>query len=384
MTQQPTAVAAYLQSFADGPGYLDFARVGPLSLSVISARGGAAEQLADPTSRTIDALMQAGPRSLALAAGIAGLPVQRMSYAPNTSTGLFQIAFALVPQGSCDQILIAADEFPANTYPWVRAHAAGRLAPVWLPRGAGPVTPELLSAAITDRTAAVSLSAVDFRTGHRADLTAIREVLGDRLLVVDGIQAFGTVPMDWAATDALVVGGQKWLRSGWGTGFIAVSDRLAERWDPLLAGWTGVSGISDYDGTIHPTLPGAGAMSITNHSPIDQAAFEAALELVRSVGVPWISSRILETGELLAQELRGTGAVVLGGSAAAHRSGILPFHPGGTSAPETHRALVAAGVSSTLHGDRIRLSVHATTTAESVAMVVAALRDQAGSRSTGG
>jgi selenocysteine lyase/cysteine desulfurase len=373
VTEQPDAASAYLQAFADGPGYLDFARVGPLSRQVISARADATGQLADPTSRTIDALMQAGPRSLALAARVAGLPVERLSFVPNTSTGLFQVAFALVPRGPRDQILIAAEEFPANTYPWVRAHAAGRLAPVWLPRGAGPVTPELLSAAVTDRTAAVSLSAVDFRTGHRADLTGIREVLGDRLLVVDGIQAFGAMPMDWAAADALVVGGQKWLRSGWGTGLIAVSDRLAEQWDPLLAGWTAVSGISDYDGTIHPTLPGAGAMSITNYSPIDQAAFESGLRLVDSVGVPWIHSRIVDTVDLLSEELRRTGAVVLTGDAAAGRSGIVPFRPGRITAPEAHRKLLDAGVSSTLHGDRVRLSVHATTTAQSVAMVVGAL-----------
>jgi selenocysteine lyase/cysteine desulfurase len=122
VTAQPDVAAAYLQAFADGPGYLDFARVGPLSRQVISARADATGQLADPTSRTIDALMQAGPRSLALAARVAGLPVERLSFVPNTSTGLFQVAFALMPQGPRDQILIAAEEFPANTYPWVRAH----------------------------------------------------------------------------------------------------------------------------------------------------------------------------------------------------------------------------------------------------------------------
>lgn len=69
---------------------------------------------------------------------------------------------------------------------------------------------------------------------------------------------------------------------------------------------------------------------------------------------------------------------MIGSEVTAQQSGIVPFRPARTSAPEAHRTLQAAGVSSTLHGDRIRLSVHATTTPESVAMAVAALGHQAG------
>ena len=366
------ARTSYLASFAEGPGYLDFARVGPMSRRVIGARNAAAEALLTPGPATVDTLMQAGPAGVRAAAAVAGLPAAAIAYVPNTSTGLFQVAFALTAAGPRTEILIGADEFPSNTYPWARAHAAGRLEPAWLRTGGVGVTPELLAERITERTAAVSVSAVDFRSGRTIDLAAVRSILGNRLLIVDAIQAFGAVAMDWSLADAVIVGGQKWLRSGWGTGFVAVSDRLADRWDPLLAGWTAVERVVEYDGRLHPTVPGAGSLSITNLSPIDQAAFLAGLELVQSVGVPWIQARIADIAGRLAGRLRDIGAVVAAGRPDA---GIVPFRLPDAPMEKVHRTLTAAGIACTWHADRIRLSVHATTTVESIDLVCAAVED---------
>lgn len=362
----------YLGSFGPGVGYFDFARVGPLSRQVLAARSQAAEQFLDPSSAVIDESMAAAAASLAACADIGGWPASNLVYSPNTSTGLFQVAFALQRTAQRDQVLVSAEEFPSNTYPWARAAAGGRLEPVWLPTS-GRVTPELIATALTDRVAAVAVSAVDFRSGHRADLSGIRDVIGDRWLVVDGIQGFGAVTADWTAADAVVVGGQKWLRSGWGTGFVAVSDRLAEQWDPLLAGWTGVTDVTHYDGSLHPMLTGAAGLSITNHSPIDQAGFVAGLQLVRSVGVHWISARIGELAGRLAGELKALGALVIGDPGGPSGSGIVPFRHPDQDPAAVHQRLRSAGISSTFHGDRLRLSVHATTTQESIAMLLDAL-----------
>lgn len=372
MTAADRPRSNYLASFAEGPGYLDFARVGPLSRQVIDARSAAAESLLAPGPATVDTLMQTGPAGVRAAAAVAGLPAAAIAYVPNTSTGLFQVAFALTATGPRTEVLIGADEFPSNTYPWARAHAAGRLEPVWLQTGRAGVTPERLAERVTERTAAVSVSAVDFRSGRAIDLAAVRSVLGNRLLIVDAIQAFGAVAMDWSLADAVIVGGQKWLRSGWGTGFVALSDRLADRWDPLLAGWTAVERVVEYDGRLHPTVPGAASLSITNLSPIDQAAFLAGLNLVQSVGVPWIQARIADIAGRLADRLRDIGAVVAAGRPDA---GIVPFRLPDAPMEKVYRTLTAAGIACTWHSDRIRLSVHATTTAESIDLVCAAVED---------
>lgn len=66
------------------------------------------------------------------------------------------------------------------------------------------------------------MSAVNVRPNSVADLAVLRETMGDRLLVVDGIQGFGVVDLDWTLADALVMGGQKWLPARWGAGFRGV------------------------------------------------------------------------------------------------------------------------------------------------------------------
>ncbi|WP_066039710.1 aminotransferase class V-fold PLP-dependent enzyme [Herbiconiux solani] len=368
----------YRAQFGEDEGYLNFASYGPPSRAAAeeSARlFGLAVSGADSGAE----LHSADRRALAAAARLAGREVSAVQLSPSTSHGLFQVAFGLAG----GDVLVSAAEFPANLYPWWRAEQAGRIRTVTMGDGTPqPVTPELVAASLTPSVTAVSVSAVDFRTGHRADLAGLREVVGDRLLIVDGIQGFGVLDLPWQLADALVVGGQKWLRAGWGTGFVAYSARALERLEPTLGGWTGVEQPTLYDGAEHPVQAGAQRFSVTNGSPFASGALATALELVEDAGVGTIAAAVAERVELLVDRLVGAGAMVgaVAGAGAgmrvalpedpARRSGIVPvvFAPG--RAEEAHRALAAQGVTTTLHGpDRIRFSVHATTTLSSLDLV---------------
>jgi selenocysteine lyase/cysteine desulfurase len=353
---------AYLGQFGEDEGYLDFARVGPPSRAVLAAGEEALTALSTAGAGTVDALMRAEERALAAASRLLGFPRGSVAFSPTTSAGLFQVAFGL--RGT---VLVSPAEFPANLYPWRRATAAGRLAAAELP--AGPVTPDVVRTALESVDAtAVAVSAVDFATGFRADLAGLRDVVGERLLVVDGIQALGAVDQDWTAADVLVAGGQKWLRSGWGTGLLAVSDRALDRLDPLLAGWSAVEEPGRYDGAVHPLAPGAARFASTNSSPVAQASLAAGLELLEAVGPAWVAGRIeARVGELL-ELLDRCGAVVTSSRAPERRGGIVAFRQAGA-----HEALTAAGIACTWHGERVRLSVHATTTSAALDRVGTAL-----------
>jgi selenocysteine lyase/cysteine desulfurase len=211
----------------------------------------------------------------------------------------------------------------------------------------------------------VSVSAVDFRTGYRADLPGIREAIGpDRLLVVDGIQAFGVADLEWTQADVLIAGAQKWVRAGWGVAAIAASPRAIERIDPLLTGWTGVTDSRRYDGEEHPPLPGAERFSISNLSPYATGAFAEALTLIESVGVPAIEGIVATHAQGLIEQLDAAGVQVLSPRERADSAGIVVAGIPGRAA-EAHAALAEAAISTTLHGeDRIRFSVHATTRSE--------------------
>ncbi|KOX31123.1 aminotransferase class V [Saccharothrix sp. NRRL B-16348] len=355
--------SSYLVQFREPEGYLDFARFGPPSFAVVDASTRLVEASVSAGPSTVDDLMRQELRAKAAVARLCRGDTDHVTLLPNTSTGLFQAALSVT-----GEVLVSSGEFPANTYPWARSPSVDVS---WLP--AGPVTADVVRAALTPRTTAVSVSAVDFRTGYRADLAALREVVGDRLLIVDGIQGFGVVDEPWEVADVLVVGGQKWLRAGWSTGFMTLSDRALSRLDPVLSGWTGAEDPGLFDNGIHRVGEGAGGWSITNLSPIASGALAAALELVEVAGVEAIGARIVERSDELVEVIRAAGGEVV--SALDRRAGIvaftLPDHPPSVIGA----ALVDAGVTATVRPEHVRLSPHASTTPDTIARFAAALKE---------
>ena len=368
------AERAYLTQFCEDAGYLDHARVGPVPTAAVEAGSQAYVSLAAAGGGTVDALMVAEDQALRRAAALLGMRRDQVAFSPSTSAGLFQVAFALprrTPGGRTPRVVVSAGEFPANLYPWWRAQQAALIGVDTLTPA--PVTAEAVRPALAADTVAVVVSAVDYTTGYRADLTALREVAGEALLVVDAIQGLGVVEQDWSAADVIVAGGQKWLRSGWGTGVIACSDRAIERLEPLLAGWTGVVNPTVYDHLPHALAPGAARLSETNTSPVAQAALAAGLAVLDGVGLAWVASRTAQRVEEMLEVLDAAGASVASPRRRERRAGIVSFSVPGRSGQDVHAALAHHGVTCTRHGDRVRLAIHATTTAEALERVSAAL-----------
>jgi len=355
----------YLLQFSEPAGYLDFARFGPPSHAVLDTTARLLEEATHAGPATVDELMRQETRAKAAAARLCHSDIDHIVLQPHTSLGLMQAAFN-APGGT---VLVSAAEFPANTYPWARAEQAGRLTMRRLP--AGYVTADRIAEALTDDVSMVSVSAVDYRTGYRADLAALREVLGDRLLVVDAIQGFGVVEAPWEVADILVVGGQKWLRAGWGTGFAMLSDRALERMEPVLSGWTGARDPGLFDDEIHPADSTAAAWSISNLSPVISGAFAAALELVEETGVDTIAATIADRVSVLEEVLLSQGAQIV--SSRERRAGILAFTFPGHSTEQIGNVLNANGIAATVRPEHIRLSPHASTTEECADRLRAAL-----------
>lgn len=348
----------YLAEFDEPTGYLDFARFGPPGRTVLTTSESLLRRAAQAGPTTVDELMAEEPRAKAAAARLCGTSPDHVVLVPNTSLGLVQAAF-----GCRGEVLVPASDFPSNTYPWARAQQAGRVKVDWL---TGSATPQGIAEALTARTSAVTVSAVDFRSGYQLDLAALRDLVGDRLLIVDGIQAFGAVGSEWAAADVLVVGGQKWLRAGWGTGFAVLSDRALDRLEPLVSSWTGAQDPVRFDDLIHSPADGAARWNITNLSPITSGALASALEVVKRVGVEAIAARITSCVEALAETVRSAG-----GRIRAQGPNILTFDTADVQA--TGAALRGAGIAATVRGDHVRLSPHASTSAETVEAVRDAL-----------
>ncbi len=126
------------------------------------------------------------------------------------------------------KIVVAEAQFPSNVYPWMTLATEQGLALQTVPMPTEPAhraqrwNADLL-AAIDDRTALVALGHIHWANGTIFDLRKIAEKVHRHggLLVVDGTQSVGALPMDvqQLGLDALVCGGYKWLLGPYSLGY---------------------------------------------------------------------------------------------------------------------------------------------------------------------
>lgn len=156
----------------------------------------------------------------------------------STSSGLHAIAQAIDWQQG-DNVLFCEVEFPSNAFPWMQVERYGvEVRAVTAVNGG--LTLDQLKQRVDAQTRLVAVSAVQFLSGHRADLNAIGQFCHEHniLFVVDAIQAIGHIPFDVQAMhiDVLAAGGQKSLLASPGCGFMYVHGKLAEQLNPRTIG----------------------------------------------------------------------------------------------------------------------------------------------------
>ncbi len=354
----------YLAGFGEEPGYLDYARVGPLARVAAEETLAFTQVLERARHGSMDAFGEQDVRLRTAASALTGVAADRIVAIPNTTTGLMHAMFGLT-----GTVLLSPGEFPSVPIAAVRANEAlHSVQPAWLETDHGKVTPGLIREQLEANVAAVAVSLVDSRTGYLCDLEGIRQVIGDRLLIVDAIQGFGVVDAPWEAADVVVTGGQKWCRAGWGTGVMALSERAAEQLTPVFSGYTGTADDEVWD-EVPPPAAGARAFRVSNPDPVAEARFAASLEELADVGVEAVSARVAENVSRLI-ELADEFAVPVSSSRdERERAGIVVLEP----EPEQVTVLTASlhnhGLTTTTRLGTIRLSVHAALAEETVEML---------------
>ncbi|MEQ8346199.1 MAG: aminotransferase class V-fold PLP-dependent enzyme [Sneathiellaceae bacterium] len=167
---------------------------------------------------------------------------------PAASYGV-ETAARNLPAATGQEILVLAEQFPSNVYPW-RALAARSGAIVrTVPRGNdGGFTAGLL-AAIGPRTAIAALPHCHWADGSLLDLPAIGAALRDRgaALVLDVTQSLGALPLDVAQVrpDFLVCACYKWLLGPYSLGFLYVAPHRQDG-APLENNWIARAGAEDF------------------------------------------------------------------------------------------------------------------------------------------
>lgn len=157
--------------------------------------------------------------------------------------------------------------------------------------------------AIDEQTAVVAISHVLFRSAFIQDVESIAAAGRARgaLLIVDGYQAVGVIPVNVHAlgAHAYIGGCLKWLCGGPGAAFSWVDPTIRGRLEPALTGWMAHQNPFAFD----PTLARRSDAWRFLHGTPSIASLYAArpgLEIVNQIGVPAIRARSLhQTNRLL-------------------------------------------------------------------------------------
>ncbi|GAC1482628.1 MAG: aminotransferase class V-fold PLP-dependent enzyme [Candidatus Dormibacteria bacterium] len=284
---------------------------------------------------------------------------ERITFTKNTTSGLGLVAAGLDWREQ-DNIVGVDREYPANIYPWMGLSSKGVELRLHRPTG-GRIDIKGLVKLCDSRTRLVAISAVQFWSGYRADLKALRDALpGDILLVVDAIQAAGALQFDLSKVevDLLCAGGQKWLLGPSGIGFACVSQRMLERMRPVAIGADSVvreQEYVDYDLTLKPDARRY-EEAAPNYPGI--LGLGAAVNLLLRADPPTVEATVLRLADRLREELPRRGYVLVFTPRPGERSGIVSFrHPRMVPA-EVQSRLRDAGIIISLRTDFLRASPH--------------------------
>jgi kynureninase len=266
-----------------------------------------------------------------LGAALLGAAPGQTVIADSTSVNLYKLLHAaLGVRPDRDEVVIDATNFPTDRYLVESVAKARGLTVRWVePDLVENVTPDVLAAALSERTALVVLSQVDYRSGTLLDLPGLTAQVHDTGAVViwDLCHSAGVVPiaLDAAEVDFAVGCTYKYLNGGPGApAFLYVAERhLAGATQPI-AGWWSAADLFAMSDTyeVAPTIrrmlsgtpPVAGILAVQEgvrlvaEAGID--AIRAKSETLTAYAIEVLDEAGIEVVTPRAPELRGSHVTV--------------------------------------------------------------------------
>lgn len=253
-------------------------------------------------------------RSAGLVARILGADARHVIMQPNVTTSQWILTSCVNFRPDRNKIVYSSLEFPTIHYVWQsQAQRGARIEIVPSPDGICMDTDAML-AAIDERTVAVPVSHVLFRSSAIADVAAIirRAHEVGALVFLDVYQSAGSLPLDVTAlgADAVVGGSLKWLCGGPGAAFLWINPAAQERLRPTLVGWFGHRQPFAFSMEAFEPADGAWGYAGGTVSPAALSAAQSGLEIIAEVGVPAIRERSLLLTDYVIAKARERGLQV--------------------------------------------------------------------------
>ena len=366
----------HLFDLPDDVAYLNCAYMAPLMHSVVEAGLRGVRRKARPWEIAAPDFFSDSAHARALFARILDARAQDVAIVPAASYGM-AVAARNLPLGPGQTIVLLADQFPSNLYPWRAAAARAGAEIVTVGAPDGDLTGAVL-AAIDERTAIAALPHCRWTDGALLDLESIGERVraAGGALALDLTQSAGALAIDVArvrpafATSACY----KWLMGPYTLGFLYVDPEFQDG-EPLEYGWSPRAGSEDFARLVDyrdEYAPGArrydmGEMSNFHLMPMAIAA----LEQILAWGVENIAETLGTRTAAIAERARAIG---LGSQPAERRAGHflgLQFAQG--IPPGLLDTLARENVHVSVRGSSMRVTPHLYNTDADVDRLFAAL-----------
>ena len=340
--------------------YLNNASIGPLSNPVIASINAFLEDVRDNGRSHYPDWCETVDNEVKNRIGkLIGADKSEIAFIKNTTEGILIVANGLNWQPG-DNVIVADIEYPSNVYCWMDLQRRG-VDIRWIKTRNGRFTATDIAPLIDGRTRLLSLSAVQFINGFRADLDGIGAMCRKKnvLLNIDAIQHLGALRLKVCDTeiDFLSAGGHKWLLGPIGTGIFYCRRESLERLHPANIGYHSVFNKSeddiDYDLTLKPDA-GRFEEALVNFPGI--WGLDTAVRILLDLGLDSVEAHILKLTELACEGLRSKGYDIISSMNAGERSGILCFRHPHISSDRICMRLQEADIHLAIRGDALRIS----------------------------
>lgn len=323
-------VRALFPHTANGHIYLNHAAISPLSNRV---KAKMEHFLADRNNGSVDNFEEWMKITEEVRQMIARLihsgGIDRICFMANTSEAISAVAGGLEWHEG-DEIILNTMEFPANIQPFRILENKGVKIEYLQPDDEGRITTGMIENVIHPQTKMVSISAVQYLNGFRADLKSIGEICAkhDIYFIVDGIQALGAVPIDVqeCQIDAMASGCHKWLMSPMGIGFLYLSEKLAGNLAPQKTGWLSVENPWELSNFNQKWMPVPGHLETGTYNMLGLIGLHASLQHLLDLGIDNIHTEILELTDYLHTNVSSFDNVeIITPKSADQHAGIFTF-----------------------------------------------------------
>jgi selenocysteine lyase/cysteine desulfurase len=316
-------------------------------------------------------------RCRGLVSGMLNVRPNQIAFLRNTSDG-FAAAASGITWRSGDNVVSFDGEFPANFYPWRSVRDQFGVELRLCREIDGRVDVDEMLGFIDSNTRVVTISAVQFASGFRADLERIGEAAKrvGALFAVDIIQAFGAMPLDLSGLQVDIAAGasHKWLCSPEGCGIFFLSERAMEVVAPTLIGWISVEHPWDFTDREQSYKEGALALESGTGPASLFYGLEQSLTLIRDTGLADIRDHLADLTDDLCERLSAKDYELVSSRIPAEKSQIVCVkHRGGIPSGQIAKDLEAKGIIVSPRGDRLRIAPHFFNNSDDIERLVGAL-----------